>query len=216
MARSNKNHDVKKENIIQLALDLFLEHGYENTTITQIMRAANLSKGGMYHYFSSKEEILDAVIYSALSQELAKIQALLDPVPVDEKLIFFVKNNLSLEELTQKLLRYKNSNQNSLVAYRVSEANIHFCIPILQAIFEEGNEAGIYNIANPKEMAEFSMLLAKAALEGDFLPSCDTPGRILRMEVFIDLMKQCLKPSADHAQKLEQIFRSERNRLEEA
>lgn len=44
--------------IIQAAVDEFLENGYDGTSMESIARRAGVSKGGLYHHFSSKDEIL--------------------------------------------------------------------------------------------------------------------------------------------------------------
>jgi AcrR family transcriptional regulator len=44
--------------IIQAAVDEFLEKGYDGTSMESIARRAGVSKGGLYHHFSSKDEIL--------------------------------------------------------------------------------------------------------------------------------------------------------------
>jgi AcrR family transcriptional regulator len=48
----------RTEEIIQAAVDEFLENGYEGTSMESIARRAGVSKGGLYHHFSSKDEIL--------------------------------------------------------------------------------------------------------------------------------------------------------------
>src|SRR5690554_3991909 len=54
----------RKQIIIQTALNLFKDNGYENTSISKIIDAASISKGGFYHYFSSKEELLEYIAQS--------------------------------------------------------------------------------------------------------------------------------------------------------
>jgi AcrR family transcriptional regulator len=44
--------------IIRAAVDEFLENGYDGTSMESIARRAGVSKGGLYHHFSSKDEIL--------------------------------------------------------------------------------------------------------------------------------------------------------------
>ena len=46
-----------KERIIRTALQVFLREGYEGAALNEIVRRAGLSKGGVYHHFSSKEEL---------------------------------------------------------------------------------------------------------------------------------------------------------------
>ena len=61
MAR-NKYPEVTVEKILDAAQRLFLEKGYENTTIQDIVNElGGLTKGAVYHHFKSKEEIMDAV-----------------------------------------------------------------------------------------------------------------------------------------------------------
>jgi AcrR family transcriptional regulator len=53
---------TSKENIIKVAFSLFLEKGYKEVTIKNIMEATGLSKGAIYHHFESKEAIYFATI----------------------------------------------------------------------------------------------------------------------------------------------------------
>ena len=56
----NKYPEQTVEKIIITAARLFSEKGYEQTSIQDILDALKLSKGGLYHHFKSKEEILEA------------------------------------------------------------------------------------------------------------------------------------------------------------
>jgi len=48
----------RRKQILSVALGLFFEKGYKNTTMADIAEAANISKGLIYHYFKNKAEIL--------------------------------------------------------------------------------------------------------------------------------------------------------------
>ncbi|MBP1156338.1 MULTISPECIES: FAD-dependent oxidoreductase [unclassified Paenibacillus] len=48
----------KREYMMEVALKLFIEHGYEKVSVDDIIKATNTSKGTFYHYFESKDEIL--------------------------------------------------------------------------------------------------------------------------------------------------------------
>jgi AcrR family transcriptional regulator len=71
-----------KEVISRAAASLFYEHGYLETSMENIAAAAKLSKGGIYHYFSNKNEILFFIstnfmdlILKDLESELEKINS---------------------------------------------------------------------------------------------------------------------------------------------
>lgn len=54
--------EVRKFQIIQAALGLFLEHGYYGTKTSQISRRAGISEGLLFHYFPTKEILLEELI----------------------------------------------------------------------------------------------------------------------------------------------------------
>ena len=51
----------RRDQIIEAAERLFYEKGYEQTSVQDVLDALSLSKGGFYHYFRSKIELLEAV-----------------------------------------------------------------------------------------------------------------------------------------------------------
>lgn len=53
--------DEKRQAILDLSEGLFLGRGYAQTSIQDILTAADMSKGGFYHHFTGKEEILRAL-----------------------------------------------------------------------------------------------------------------------------------------------------------
>ena len=59
--------EQKSQLISEKALELFAEHGYEATSISMIAKEAGVSKGLIYNYFSSKEEILKEIIEHVVS-----------------------------------------------------------------------------------------------------------------------------------------------------
>lgn len=54
--------EVKKMQIIQAALDLFVERGYYGTKTSQISKRAGISEGLLFHYFPTKEILLEELI----------------------------------------------------------------------------------------------------------------------------------------------------------
>jgi len=53
---------VNKEEVVKEALKLFRSRGYHKTTMAEIGTACGLLKGSIYHYFSSKEDLMIAVL----------------------------------------------------------------------------------------------------------------------------------------------------------
>ena len=63
----NKYPEQTVEKILDAAALLFLQKGYQNTTLQDIIDATKLSKGAVYHHFRSKEEIAQAVFAASFA-----------------------------------------------------------------------------------------------------------------------------------------------------
>lgn len=70
-----------KENIIQESLKLFSLKGFLSTSVSDIIQAANTSKGGFYNHFSSKEELFHDVLSEAQSIWRERTLFGLDEIP---------------------------------------------------------------------------------------------------------------------------------------
>ncbi|MCE5202200.1 MAG: TetR/AcrR family transcriptional regulator [Synergistaceae bacterium] len=70
-----KLKDLRRQLILETSLVLFLEKGFKNTTVQDIADAAGISKGLIYRYFSSKNEILEAEaeLIASCEEECASI-----------------------------------------------------------------------------------------------------------------------------------------------
>ncbi len=133
-----------KGKIIAAAWKLFYEQGYENTTVDEIIRASQTSKGSFYHYFNGKDALLSTLAY--LFDE--KYEELLDQMDSGmgsfEKLIYLnnelftmIEDSISIDLLarllsTQLITRGEKSllDRNRLY-YR-----------LLRQIISEGQERG--------------------------------------------------------------------------
>ena len=51
----------RKQHVIKMAHQLFIERGFQNTSIQDILEYSGISKGTFYNYFSSKNELLIAL-----------------------------------------------------------------------------------------------------------------------------------------------------------
>lgn len=68
MARVVKRKDVRQAEVLDLALSLFLERGYENVSLNDLLAASGTSKGAFYHYFPSKEALVTALAQRSAAQ----------------------------------------------------------------------------------------------------------------------------------------------------
>ncbi|MDQ0273259.1 TetR/AcrR family transcriptional regulator [Cytobacillus purgationiresistens] len=76
----------RKQNVISLAHDLFIEKGFQSTSIQDILDYTGISKGTFYNYFSSKNELLIAIFKTTYKKMEIKRDELLigkDPSTID-------------------------------------------------------------------------------------------------------------------------------------
>jgi len=74
--KQEESNNLKQE-ILDAAWELFDKNGYEKTTVNEIIKKANTSKGGFYYYFKAKEELLNS-LYSIFDREYEKIYESMD------------------------------------------------------------------------------------------------------------------------------------------
>lgn len=76
--RWERRKDARPQELLRAALDLFVERGFAATRLEDVASRAGVSKGTLYLYFDSKEELFKAVIRENLSPVLDEAQTLID------------------------------------------------------------------------------------------------------------------------------------------
>lgn len=76
--RPKQNLDVRtEETILQVSAHLFMDHGYEATSVDAIARSANLTKAAVYYYYSTKADLFAAALRSLLTRILHESERIL-------------------------------------------------------------------------------------------------------------------------------------------
>lgn len=70
--------ETRRREIIEAARTCFLRSGFHQTTTDEICREASITPGGLYHYFSSKEEIISAVIEQSARNIIEKLRPMIE------------------------------------------------------------------------------------------------------------------------------------------
>lgn len=69
--RWQRRKDVRPQEIIRAALELFVQQGYSATKVDQVARKAGVTPGTLYVYFENKEALLKAVVYESIGPVFA-------------------------------------------------------------------------------------------------------------------------------------------------
>jgi AcrR family transcriptional regulator len=87
--------DRRVRAVTEAAAALFSTRGFLETSMEEIARAAGLSKGGMYHYFKGKTEILFAILSDFMDQVLGDVEGRLTAIQSSEgKLSFLIRRHV--------------------------------------------------------------------------------------------------------------------------
>ena len=178
MAR-NKYPEVTEERILEAAQRLFLEKGYDRTTIQDIVNElGGLTKGAVYHHFKSKEEILDKVGDQLFFQnnpfEAVKQRKDLNGL---EKLREAVRLNQSDTSRTQLTIQMLPLRKNPHLLVEMIDSNRQVLTPYVLELLEEGNRDGSLHTEYPKEIAELLPLLTSLWLMPAVFPATKTEMR---------------------------------------
>lgn len=159
MARIVKKADVRREEIIQAARTLFQSNDYGKTTMQQLIDKLNIAKGTLYHYFSSKQEILKAVVENIIDEELARNVELLNSTDVKdlkaiEKIAILI-SSINLADENEEILNSLHHAENAEMHTKQLGQYILKLAPVFAEIFTQGCEEGIFKTRYPLESAEF-------------------------------------------------------------
>ncbi len=82
--------EERKAQIKEVALELISESGFQNTSISKIAARAGISKGLMYNYFESKEEMIREILYDGMDALARIFDPNKDGILTDEEVKFFI------------------------------------------------------------------------------------------------------------------------------
>lgn len=160
MTRVVKDYHERWNEILDCAQHFFFNQGYEGTSIQMIIDEVGIAKGTFYHYFRSKEDLLDALTERMLNQTLEVLTPKIedDQLSSLEKFHFFMSylNNWKLENISffKELMKVYYREENALFREKMKLASIRFTVPLLSRIIHQGNEEGSFDSDDPELAAE--------------------------------------------------------------
>ncbi|MDF2841403.1 MAG: TetR family transcriptional regulator [Clostridia bacterium] len=162
--RTVKDPLERKRDLMDMASMLFLSRGYEETSVNMIVEQLGVAKGTFYHYFKSKEEILEAVLESYLDQYAEGIKAFLEESSINgyEKLMFVLKNILSNNQGPEHLTKHVEDNKNARLHQMLDEKFYEKFYPIIVEILRQGIGEKIFHLQYPEEITQVLLLGIRA------------------------------------------------------
>ncbi len=151
-----KKSAERRQEIVSAAKELFMKKEYEKTTMQDVMDKVNIAKGTIYHYFNSKEELLEAVVLDTADEYLAKLQADLKGMKGNalERIRHLISSGQVANE-QRELIEDLHKSGNIGLHTRLLAVTISKMAPLYGAIIEQGCKEGLFKTEHPLECAEF-------------------------------------------------------------
>ncbi len=174
-----------KKKLLDIAYEMFLSKGYEETSVEDIMNRAQIAKGTYYYYFGSKEQMLGEVIDMMIEQEAqAAEQIAASSLPVPQKIVGIIASFRPAQE-EQQIGDLLNRPENLLMHKKTMEKLISKILPMLCSIVEDGINNGVFCCDNIPVRVKILLIVSSALFD----ENNHTAGDI---SVFIDLAEKLL------------------------
>lgn len=114
--KSTRGRRSTRDKLLDVAAQAFSDHGYQATTVEEVLRRAELSKGTFYHHFTGKDELFSAVVEERLDRPARELMQITARAPAGETTSAAVSEGLS------KLVASERSLVLLLEEFRVQAA----------------------------------------------------------------------------------------------
>ncbi len=88
--------EQKRAHILESAIELFAEKGFDATSISMIASRAAISKGLIYNYFDSKEALIKELLLKGFNEFMVEFDTNKDGVLTDDEFVYFIESSFSI------------------------------------------------------------------------------------------------------------------------
>jgi AcrR family transcriptional regulator len=184
--RVAKKHDIRKNEILTAAETLFITKGYEKTTINDILERVEIGKGTFYHYFQSKEEVMDAVIDRTVTGYIEAAEAVIKDKNLNarQKFARIVLGEMEGIPQRQGMIEELHQDGNAAFHQKSLTETILALSPILAEAVKQGISEGVFDTPYPLETVELLLTTSQFLFDRGIF-SWTNDGILRRVEAFI-------------------------------
>ncbi|MFE7375457.1 TetR/AcrR family transcriptional regulator [Bacillus cereus] len=163
-----KEYEERRKEILETAERLFLTKGYTKTTVNDILKEIGIAKGTFYHYFKSKEEVMDEIIIRIIKEDVAKAKKIVSnpDIPVLDKLFkILMEQSQKSGDVKEKMIEQFHQPNNAEMHQKSLVQSIIHLSPVLTEVLEQGIEEGIFSTSYPQETIELLISSAQVIFD---------------------------------------------------
>ena len=161
--RNQERTRARKGEILDAAEKLFMEQGYEQTSVNDILEASGVAKGSLYHHYSSKEDVLDGVLQRITEQIVAQMEAIAQDstLTAHEKMARMIPSANISQSPNGQIIRELHLPSNALLHQKSIAQTIRAVAPMMAGVVEQGIQEGVYHTEHPLETVEILLVAAQ-------------------------------------------------------
>ena len=177
--------EKRKQELLRIAHQLFIQKGYEETSIDEIIAEAHIAKGTYYYYFPSKEATLEEVINMMIKDEVRRAKAVLSAsIPIPQKLVGVIAS-LRPEQNESNIADALNQKQNIIMHEKINRRIVEEAVPLLSEVVSEGIVQGMFACDHIEERVRMILIMSQHLFDNGSFSEGD-------IEVFIDMVEKTL------------------------
>ncbi len=192
MIRVTKEPEERQNELIDIAEALFMEKGYDFTTIEEIVRKAKIAKGTFYYYFKSKNDILDAMLDRHIKEigEFMKHIALTEGMNALEKMVEVFKFFDRYKNDQAAFVDYIHAERNATIHVRMEEKFVPIFVNSFADVIKQGVQQGVFKTEYAREAA-LAILVSSIQFGKTHQSYVDLDER-KRVKVAVDIIERIL------------------------
>nr|WP_199547053.1 TetR/AcrR family transcriptional regulator [Streptomyces sp. N35] len=143
------------QRLLAAATRLFAEQGYDRTSVQEIVEAAGVTKGALYHYFGSKDDLLHEIYARVLRVQQERLDAFAEAdEPVEKRLRDAAADVVvtSIANLDDSQIFFRSMHQLSPEKNKQVRAERRRYHERFRALVEEGQASGVFSSATPADL----------------------------------------------------------------
>lgn len=192
------NKHERRAQLVAAAAEAFARQGVAATSVADIVRAAGVAQGTFYLYFTSKDDVILAVVAGVAETMLTSLQGRLDTaeMPAKDRLRAFGRllGDLARDGELSDVTDFIHRAENRTLHDRFAEHLLPRLLPLMEQLVADGVTDGSFRVADPRAAAWF-VLGGLQSVELAGTPHAALPEAI---DAAIDLALAALGASDDH------------------
>lgn len=164
-----KESEIRRQEILIAARELFIKKGYEQTSVNDILKIVDIAKGTFYYYFASKGEVLDAIVLNIVEEGARRAENILidKSIPLLNRIMMAIMAQVPEFEGRDEIKVEMHKVENTKLERLYLREMLKRMTPILQKPITEGMELGIFHMEYPTESIESILLLGHMMFDCD-------------------------------------------------